>query len=82
MIVPPIWTAQKTENTKEVCEKGFHAEGSNKSEAAGVKWSRGKNDEVMFIVKTSNTVQELTWHRRGDYFATVAPQGKVPLFFY
>jgi ribosome biogenesis protein ERB1 len=75
LILPPIWTAQKTENTKEVCDNGFHAEGSNKSEAAGVKWSRGKMDEVMLIVKTSNTVQELTWHRRGDYFATVAPQG-------
>ena len=77
LIVPPVWTGQKADNMKDLCEKGFHAEGSNKSEAAGVKWSRGKNDEVVLIVKTLNTVRELTWHRRGDYFATVAPQGNI-----
>jgi len=83
ILLPPVWAVQKTENTKEVCEKGFHAEGTNKNELSGVKWSRGKNDDIALIVKTQNTVRHLTWHRRGDYFATVAPQGNnlpLPIF--
>jgi ribosome biogenesis protein ERB1 len=78
VLVPPIWSVKKMENTREVCEKGFHAEGTNKNEISGVKWSRGKNDDIALIVKTWNTVRCLTWHRRGDYFATVAPQGNFP----
>lgn len=76
LLVPPVWSNHKTDASKEACEKGFHAEGSNRSDAAGVKWSRGKVDEVVLIIKTQNTVRQLTWHRRGDYFATVSPQGK------
>ena len=75
LIVPPVWSGQKADGTREVCEKGFHAEGPNKSEASGVNWSHGKDDEVVLVVKTQNTVRHLTWHRRGDYFATVSPQG-------
>ena len=75
LIIPPVWTGKKGDNTRETCEKGFHSEGSNKSDVYGVKWSRGKDDNIALIVKTQNTVRHLTWHRRGDYFATVSPQG-------
>ena len=75
VLIPPVWSVQKTDNTKEVCEKGFHAEGTNKNDLSGVKWSRGRSDDIVLIIKTQNTIRHLTWHRRGDYFATVAPQG-------
>jgi ribosome biogenesis protein ERB1 len=75
LVIPPVWMGSKGDSTRDACEKGFYAEGMNKSEPSGVKWSRGKDDEVVLIVKTQNTVRHLTWHRRGDYFATVSPQG-------
>lgn len=75
LIVPPVWNEGKQEGTKETCEKGFHAEGANRNDTSGIKWSRGKDDEVVLIVKTQNTIRQLIWHRRGDYFATVSPQG-------
>jgi ribosome biogenesis protein ERB1 len=75
LIVPPVWTEKKQEMSKEMCEKGFHAEGANRNETSGVKWTRGKDDEVVLIVKTAHTIRQLIWHRRGDYFATVSPQG-------
>jgi ribosome biogenesis protein ERB1 len=82
LLVPPLWSSQKADTSRETCEKGFHAEGSNRSDASGVKWTRGKDDETVLIVKTQNTVRQLTWHRRGDYFATVSPQGKSSSYFY
>lgn len=80
ILAPPIWSEQKAANTKEVVERGFHAEGTNKNEVAGVKWSSGKNDEVSLIIKTQNPIRKLTWHRRGDYFATVSQQGNSDSF--
>jgi ribosome biogenesis protein ERB1 len=79
LLTPPLWTEEKRESTKEACDKGFHAEGPNKNEVTGVNWSNGKGDEIPLIIKTSNAIRHLTWHRRGDYFATVSPQG-TPAF--
>ena len=79
LVCPPVWSEPKAARTKEICEQGFHAEGTNKNEAAGVKWSNGKSEEVLLVVKTQNPIRQLTWHRRGDYFATVSQQG-IPLF--
>jgi len=79
LLIPPVWMEGKENSTREVCEKGFHAEGGgNKNDVAGVKWSKGRDDQVALIIKTANTIEYLTWHRRGDYFATVAPQGTPP----
>jgi ribosome biogenesis protein ERB1 len=75
LLIPPVWMEAKEAATREVLEKGFYAEGGNKNEASGVKWSKGKDDQVALIIKTAHTIEYLTWHRRGDYFATVAPQG-------
>jgi ribosome biogenesis protein ERB1 len=80
LLSPSIWSEAKAASTKEACEKGFHAEGTNKNEIAGVKWSHGKSDEVLLVVKTQNPIRQMTWHRRGDYFATVSQQGKSHLF--
>ena len=75
LVIPPILTEETIEKAKEACDKGFHAEGPNKNEAAGVNWSQGKTDEVALVIKTVHPIRQFTWHRRGDYFASVAPQG-------
>jgi ribosome biogenesis protein ERB1 len=78
LLIPPVWSEQKMSDSRETCEKGFHADETNRNEAAGVKWTRGKTDDVALVVKTSTTIRRLTWHGRGDYFSTVAPQGPSP----
>jgi len=77
LLIPPIWNENKAKETKETCDKGFYSEdGPGNNESSGVKWSRGKTDDVVLVVKSLHTIRHLTWHRRGDYFATVAPQGQ------
>jgi ribosome biogenesis protein ERB1 len=44
------------------------------------KWVRPSEDErdrgMMIIVEVQGTPKQLTWHRKGDYFASVAVDGK------
>lgn len=82
LLIPPLWLGQKAEYTKETSERGFYVEGSNKNEASGAKWTQGKGDDVALVVKTQNIIRHLTWHRRGDYFATVSSQGECVLFLH
>ncbi|CAN3372819.1 hypothetical protein DIURU_000981 [Diutina rugosa] len=43
------------------------------------KWQapskRQAQDGVAAIITTKHTIKKLSWHRRGDYFVTVAPSG-------
>ncbi len=47
------------------------------------KWTRPTEDErdrgVMIIVEVPGTPKQVTWHRKGDYFATVASDGELLL---
>lgn len=46
---------------------------------AAVQWSRAEGEEfekgVRLIITHFKPIKQLTWHGRGDYFATVMPEG-------
>jgi ribosome biogenesis protein ERB1 len=47
------------------------------------KWVRPTEDErdrgILIIVEVAGTPKQITWHRKGDYFSTVAVDGAFPL---
>lgn len=54
---------------------------TGKPQVPDAKWVRPSEDErdrgMMVIVEVQGTPKQVTWHRKGDYFATVAVDGKL-----
>jgi ribosome biogenesis protein ERB1 len=52
---------------------------SGKPVVPDAKWVRPSEDErdrgMMIIIEVQGTPKQVTWHRKGDYFATVAVDG-------
>lgn len=50
-----------------------------------IKWTRPSEGErergVLVSVEVPGTPKQVSWHRKGDYFATVAVEGECLLFF-
>jgi hypothetical protein len=50
-----------------------------------IKWTRPSEGErergVLVTVEVPGTPKQVSWHRKGDYFATVAVEGEWLLFF-
>lgn len=48
--------------------------------APDAKWVRPTEDErdrgILVIVEVAGTPKQITWHRKGDYFSTVAVDGE------
>lgn len=87
LIVPPIGLDSDAEsNSRDVVNAGWGyaangvSNGTAKKEPAA-KWIRPgpRLEEGGVLVKISlrKTVKVISWHRRGDYFATVSPQGQT-----
>lgn len=55
---------------------------AGKPQVPDAKWVRPSEDErdrgMMVIVEVQGTPKQLTWHRKGDYFASVAVDGGSP----
>uniref|UniRef100_A0A060TH72 Ribosome biogenesis protein ERB1 n=1 Tax=Blastobotrys adeninivorans TaxID=409370 RepID=A0A060TH72_BLAAD len=62
----------------EADEDDDDAEVEKKKKAAG-KWmtpvAKLADNGVGAVIRTSHVIRKLSWHRRGDYFVTVAPKG-------
>ncbi|GHJ86880.1 hypothetical protein NliqN6_3282 [Naganishia liquefaciens] len=57
---------------------------AGKPQVPDAKWVRPSEDErdrgMMVIIEVQGTPKQVTWHRKGDYFATVAVDGKSLLW--
>ena len=88
LIVPPLSNPEEENNAHETLDAGwgYASETSNNkpkdsSSAAAAPWTRPTTrlEEAGVLVKLSlrKTVKVITWHRRGDHFATVCPTGET-----
>jgi len=87
LIVPPIFDHETEATSKEVLSAGWgYAEIVKKDplkKEPPAKWSKPSDKladaGVVAIVTVRIAVKHIAWHRRGDYFATVSPEGNLPL---
>lgn len=87
LMVPPIFDPEIEIASQGILDAGWGfaaSSGSNgavpKKESAA-KWIRPtqaglSEDGVLVKITLRKTVKVISWHRRGDYFATVSPQGQ------
>lgn len=88
LIVPPIVDPEIETVSRELLDAGWgYATGGSTSTTTGAtkkpspaQWtrpgSRLEDEGVLIKVSVRNTVKVISWHRRGEYFATVSPQGQ------
>ncbi|MCJ1384395.1 Ribosome biogenesis protein erb1 [Xylographa soralifera] len=86
LIVPPITDPETEANSREVVDAGWgyaangSTNGAPKKEPAA-HWarpgSRQEDEGVLVKIILRNTIKVISWHRRGEYFATVSPQGQT-----
>ena len=84
LIVPPITDPEMEAKSQEILDTGwgYATDSTSKAKKEPVaKWARPgtRLEEVGVLVKFTlrKTVKVITWHRRGEYFATVSPQGQT-----
>ena len=84
IVAPPISDPETERNSREVVDAGFgfaaqNTSGNPKKEPAA-QWIRPSTrlSEQGVLVKFAlrKTVKVISWHRRGEYFSTVSPQGQ------
>ena len=78
--VPSILNPESETKSREILDAGWgHAANGTTPEKDTSSWSRpgARLEELGVLIKISlkKTVKVITWHRRGEYFATVSPQG-------
>lgn len=87
LMIPPIVDPEIGIASQEILDAGWGFAASSTSNGAAprkesaAKWIRPTRDglsEDGALVKLTlrKTVKVISWHRRGDYFATVSPQGQ------
>lgn len=78
--MPPIFDPEEELQGKELLSAGFGyaANRDSKKEAPG-KWTKAESnleeEGVVVAITMRKTVKSIAWHRRGDYFVTVSPEG-------
>ena len=86
LIVPPITDPETEAKSREVVDAGWgyaangSTNGAQKKEPAahwGRPGSRQEDEGVLVKIALRNTIKVISWHRRGEYFATVSPQGQT-----
>lgn len=84
LIVPPIFDPETEAASKEILAAGWgYAEIVKKNDTPKkeppAKWAKPSDKlaaaGVAAVVTVKITVKHIAWHRRGDYFATVSPEG-------
>jgi ribosome biogenesis protein ERB1 len=85
LIVPPIADPEVEAVSREILDAGWGYAANGVSNGAPEKepaaqWtrpgSRSEDEGVLVKFTLRNTVKVISWHRRGDYFATVSPRGQ------
>lgn len=85
LIVPPIVDPEIDAASREILDAGWGYAANGTSNGAAKKepaaqWSRPgsrfEDEGVLVKFTLRNTVKVISWHRRGEYFATVSPQGQ------
>lgn len=90
VVLSPLWLVppQVATATMEHVNAGYaysaastkSGEGSQARGAEAIKWVRPTEDErergVLVHVEVPGTPKQVAWHRKGDYFATVATEGE------
>ncbi|KAI9880338.1 MAG: Ribosome biogenesis protein erb1 [Pleopsidium flavum] len=87
LIVPPNVDPEMEAASRELLDAGwgYAAGGATAGTSGAVKkpspaqWTRPgrlEDEGVLVTIGLRNTIKVITWHRRGEYFATVSPQGQ------
>ncbi|MCJ1407052.1 Ribosome biogenesis protein erb1 [Ptychographa xylographoides] len=85
LIVPPIVDPEVEIASREIIDVGWGyasngpTNGTTKKEPTA-HWTRpeSRSEDMGVLVKITlrNTIKVISWHRRGEYFSTVSPQGQ------
>ena len=85
LIVPPIIDPEIEASSREILDAGWGYATANGTSVASKKepaaqWTRPgiRLEDEGVLVKSAlrKTIKVISWHRRGEYFATVSPQGQ------
>ena len=84
LIAPPTSDPETEVKSREIVDAGWgyasHGTSGNPKKEPVTQWTRpgGRLEEDGVLVKFTlrKTVKVIAWHRRGEYFATVSPQGQ------
>lgn len=76
---PKLRTGEQAMTTDQFVKSGFTRPTSDDEKAKSISWekpSENEEEHYGFKVRLQHTqaVKQITWHRKGDYFATVAPE--------
>ncbi|KAL8916228.1 MAG: hypothetical protein Q9208_008626 [Pyrenodesmia sp. 3 TL-2023] len=83
-LVPPIPSLELEGHSRSLVDAGFGYATSTSSSAKGppqAQWSRTSTQlsdtSILLKAHLRSTVKVISWHRRGDYLATVSPSGQT-----
>ena len=85
LIAPPITDPERETKAREIVDAGWGYAANNKATTtvkkdASPPWSRPssrlEDAGVLTQLSLRKTVKVISWHRRGEYFATVSPTGQ------
>ena len=84
LCTPPIADPETEMKSREVLDAGWgyasQATTNNAKKEPVIQWSRPgsrlEDEGVLVKLSLRKTVKTISWHRRGEYFATVSPQGQ------
>lgn len=86
LVVPPIVDPEIEIRSREIVDAGWGYAANSTSNAAPKKepaaqWarpgSRLEDEGILVKVGLRKSAKVISWHRRGEYFATVSPQGQT-----
>lgn len=77
LVVPPIFGFPVENAAKLKIESGYSYDEGEKKDIA--QWSKPTPSQVengiSLVISTKKSIKELSWHRKGDYFVSVSPEG-------
>lgn len=84
LVIPPIFDPETEAASKDILAAGWgYAEIVKKDplkKEPPAKWTKPsppqQDSGTAVIISVKHTVKHICWHRRGDYFATVSPEGQ------
>ncbi|KTW28572.1 hypothetical protein T552_01833 [Pneumocystis carinii B80] len=77
ILLPSIFNDSIKDSAKEFCNLGFDIEKSQMKQNLA-KWLKPDFKQIdkglLVLLNTKKSIKQVTWHRNGDYFATVLPE--------
>lgn len=86
LMIPPHVDPETDTASRQLLDAGWgyaangSSTGTTKKKEAAAQWSRPENqhdETVLLKIGIRKVVKVISWHRRGEYFATVSPQGQT-----